>query len=359
MLNIKSGTLSATLSTYQETDGTALQQITLENGTITVQLINLGATITSIHTPDRTGSNKNIVAGFAHPHEYRDNPAYFGSTVGRYANRIAGGRLTIGNMHYQLPVNNGNNHLHGGVAGFHKKAWQVTSCTENEEQAAVTMEYVSRTGEEGYPGTLTVHVTYALDLHNRLSILYMAYTDQATVVSLTNHSYFNLTGFEQPLVTDHLLRINATAYTEKNDNNTPTGQILPVAGTPLDFTSFRPIGTNIDLLTADGGFDHNYVLDHASSPSGNPATPAAELEDPSSGRFLQVFTDQPGLQLYSANYWDGSLTGAHGRTYLRHGAVALETQAFPDSPNQPHFPNTILRPGEIYKRETVFAFGVR
>lgn len=355
MLNIKNSTLSATLSTYAESGGEPLQQITLDNGTMTVQLINLGATITSIHTPDKTGSNKNIVAGFAHPEDYQENPAYFGTTVGRYANRIAGGHLTIGNHHYQLPVNNDSNHLHGGVDGFHKKRWQVTSCTENEEQATVTMEYVSPDGEEGYPGTLTVQVTYTLDLHNRLSIRYTASTDKATVVSLTNHSYFNLTGFEDPLVTGHLLRINAASYTEKNNSNTPTGRILPVAGTPLDFTTSRPIGTYIHELPADSGFDHNYVFDA----SLEAATPAAELEDPESGRFLQVFTDQPGLQLYSANYWDGSLTGPQGQAYVKHGAVALETQAFPDSPNHPHFPNTILQPGEVYERETVFVFGVR
>jgi aldose 1-epimerase len=284
--------------------------------------------------------------------DYLHNPAYFGCTVGRYANRIAGGRIIIAGTEYQLPVNNDGNHLHGGVDGFHAKAWQVIACGQTDKEASVLMEYVSTDGEEGYPGNLITQVQYVLDNDDQLHIRYTAYTDKATPVSLTNHSYFNLTGFEQPLVTGHLLTINARTYTEKSDRNIPTGNMLPVAGTPLDFTQPTKIGEHIHALPADGGFDHNYVLQPGEGP-------AAILEDPHSGRILRVFTDQPGIQVYSANYWDGSIIGQQGKPYVKHGAVALETQAFPDSPNHAHFPDTILSPGDIYRRHTIFAFDVQ
>lgn len=355
MLNINSRALSATRTQYGELRGAPLHMITLENAAITVQLINLGATITAIYAPDRNGLQKNIVAGFKDLEDYRHNPAYFGSTVGRYANRIAEGRITIAGKHYQLSVNNESNHLHGGFDGFHNRVWQVTACMQNGEEASVTMEYASADGEEGYPGNLTVQVQYVLDSNNQLSIHYTARTDQSTPVSLTNHSYFNLSGFDEPLITEHLLTINAQTYTEKSSNNVPTGNILPVAGSPLDFTQPTRIGKHIHHLPADGGFDHNYVLqpDHAGK------VPAAVLEDPDSGRILRVFTDQPGIQVYSANFWDGSITGQQGIPYLKHGAVALEAQAFPDSPNHAHFPDTILLPGDIYRRTTTFAFDMR
>jgi aldose 1-epimerase len=355
MLKTTTAAIAASCQQYAEYQGKSLQLITLDTPTITVQLINLGATITAIYTPDKRGLRKNVVAGFADSAAYRYNPAYFGCIVGRYANRIAGGSITVAGKHYQLSVNNDNNHLHGGFDGFHTKVWQVVQCDSGEQQGSVTMEYVSRDGEEGYPGNLSVRVQYTLDAENRLHILYTAQTDKRTPVSLTNHSYFNLTGFDDPLVTGHLLQINARAYTEKNAANIPTGNILPVAGTPLDFILPVPLGKNINALPADGGFDHNYVL----QPSLPGTTPAATLEDPVSGRVIQIFTDQPGIQLYSSNYWDGSIIGQQGKPYLKHGAIALETQAFPDSPNHAHFPDTILAPGSTYRRTTVYAFDVR
>lgn len=355
MLNINSRTLSASSREYGEWRGASLQHILLENAFVTVALINLGATITAIYAPDRNGIKKNIVAGYEDHDKYKHNPAYFGCIVGRYANRIAGGHLTIDGATYQLPVNNGPNHLHGGTDGFHLKVWQVMECTDNDQEASVTMMYTSPDGEQGYPGNLTTTVRYALDHNNRLSITYKAHTDKTTVINLTNHSYFNLSGFEDAVITDHLLQVNAATYTEKNDSNTPTGNILPVAGTPLDFTAPTPIGKHIDALTADMGYDHNFVL----QPYGDSNTPTAVLKDPSSGRTLRVYTDQPGIQVYSANYWDGSITGAQGKPYLKHGAVALETQAFPDSPNHAHFPSTLLAPGEEYQSTTVFAFDVQ
>jgi len=355
MLNINSSTLSATSHEYGQWRGASLQYITLENASVTVALINLGATITAIYVPGRDGIKKNIVAGFEDLNDYKENPAYFGCIVGRYANRIAGGRLTIDGINYQLPINNGPNHLHGGHDGFHLKVWQVVGCSSNDQQASVTMTYTSADGEEGYPGNLTTTVTYTLDNSNRLHITYMAHTDKSTVINLTNHSYFNLSGFEDALVTKHLLQVNAGTYTEKNASNTPTGNILPVKGTPLDFTRPVALGKNINLLPADMGYDHNFIL----RPYMDHNTPAAILEDPASGRILRVYTDQPGIQVYSANYWDGSIIGAQGKPYLKHGAVALETQAFPDSPNHAHFPSTLLIPGEEYQRMTVFAFDVQ
>lgn len=355
MLNVNSRALSATRKQYGQLRGAPLHMITLENAVMTVELINLGATITAIYAPDKAGTRKNIVAGFEHPEDYEHNHAYFGCTVGRYANRIAGGHLPVSGHHYQLSVNNDGNHLHGGFDGFHTKVWQVLQITQTNDEASVTMEYISADGEEGYPGNLTVQVQYVLDGTNQLSIRYTGRTDKSTPVSLTNHSYFNLSGFEQPSIIDHLLTINARTYTEKSSRNVPTGNILPVSGTPLDFTQPTRIGEHINSLPADGGFDHNYVLQ--SHQAGK--VPAATLEDPDSGRRLRVFTDQPGIQLYSANFWDGSITGQQGTPYLKHGAVALESQAFPDSPNHPHFPDTILSPGDVYRRTTVFAFDMR
>ncbi|PWV55672.1 aldose epimerase family protein [Chitinophaga sp. S165] len=353
MLNINSRALSATRQLYGELRGAPLYLITLENSAVRVELINLGATITAVYAPDKAGIQKNIVAGFARPEDYLHNPAYFGSTVGRYANRIAEGRITVNGTPYQLPVNNDGNHLHGGFEGFHAKVWEVTQCSDTSGEASVTMEYVSADGEEGYPGNLAVQVQYVLDDTNQLSIRYTATTDKATPVSLTNHSYFNLSGFEQPLVTDHLLTINAQAYTEKSSKNVPTGNILPVAGSSLDFTTPTKIGQNIDSFPADMGYDHNFVLQASGK------TPAAVLEDPQSGRVLRVFTDLPGIQMYSSNYWDGSITGQQGKPYVKHGAVALEAQAFPDSPNHAHFPDTILQPGNVYQQIIIFAFDVQ
>lgn len=355
MLNINSRALSATRTKYGELRGAPLYLITLENAAVKVELINLGATITAIYTPDKTGIQRNIVAGFAQPEDYLHNPAYFGSTVGRYANRIAEGRITVEGTPYQLPVNNDGNHLHGGFEGFHAKVWQVTQCAATNGQPSVTMEYVSPDGEEGYPGNLAVQVQYILDNTNQLSIRYTATTDKSTPVSLTNHSYFNLSGFEQSLVTDHLLTINAQTYTEKSSRNVPTGNILPVTGTPLDFTQPTRIGDHINELPVDMGFDHNYVL----QPYKTGTTAAATLEDPHSGRILRVFTDLPGIQVYSSNYWDGSISGQQGKPYLKHGAVALEAQAFPDSPNHAHFPDTILLPGNIYVQHITFSFGMQ
>lgn len=330
---------------------TELCQYVLSNSKVRVGIINLGATVTLLETPDREGNRKNIVAGFADQGQYWQNEYYLGCIVGRYANRIGGGRYSLNGEEIRLSVNNDGNHLHGGFEGLHRKIWTLRSQIDTGDETGIVLEYMSADGEEGYPGNCRIQVSYVLDKTGRFSISYTAVTDKPTPVNLTNHSYFNLSGFERPTISDHWLRVWADRYTEKNALNLPTGRLLPLAGTPMDFSTSRRIGECIDQLPLDMGFDHNYVLD------GDGLRSAAELYDPVSGRYLRVLTDQPGLQVYTANWWDGAIVGRQGVPYVQHGAVALETQAFPDSPNQPSFPDTILRPGEVYRTTTIFEFG--
>jgi len=341
---------------YDNLQGKDVYWITLRNGDIVIRITNLGCIITSIHTPDRRGVRKNIVAGFEKPGDYQQNPYYFGCVVGRTINRIGGGKFPLDGRTVQLSQNDGPNHLHGGFEGFDKKIWDIREVIHNEGEVGVVFSYTSRDGEEGYPGNLQTQVKYALSPENKLRIEYRAVTDKRTPVNLSNHSYFNLTGFDNPVITDHLLTIHAGKYTEKNENNLPTGNILPLSGTPLDFSTPGRIGDHIDQFPPDKGFDHNYVLE-AALPGA--LTPAAELYDPSTGRGLRVATDQPGLQVYTANWWDSTLHTPDGKPYAQHGAVALETQAFPDSPNHTCFPDTILAPGDTYRATTVFEFIVK
>ena len=344
---------SATL--YDRYEGKDLYRYTFGNGQIGVTVISLGAAVTTIQMPDRWGRPGNIVAAYAGEDGYRQNPLYLGCIIGRYANRIGGGRFQLDGRRVQLSVNDGANHLHGGFNGFHRQVWGLRSKICTYEGAGVVLEYSSRDGEEGYPGNLSVQVTYLLDADGRFSIEYRAVTDKKTPVSLTNHSYFNLTAFEVPVIDDHFLTIHATRYTEKNGSNLPSGRILPVAGTPLDFSMSRRIGETIGGLPEDRGFDHNYVIDRKQP---GQLVQAARLYDPVSGRLLQVSTDQPGIQVYTANEWDGVVAGQQGLRYGRHGAVALETQAFPDSPNHPDFPDTLLVPGAVYTTKTIFEFSI-
>lgn len=319
----------------------------LSNGHVDVEISNYGCTIVSINVPDRFGKKKNIVAGFNQLYQYTQDHPYLGCTIGRYANRIANGKFKIDGKEYLLPVNDGPNHLHGGDSGFHKRVWKTEG-----EKGGITFSYLSKDGEEGYPGNLRVLVNFSLTGTNRLVISFTAVTDKKTIVSLTNHSYFNLTGFKNPSIHDHLLTVYADNYTLKNDNNIPTGEIKPVVNTAFDFLRQKSIGKDIKLLIEDMGYDVNYVLNNRTSQTAL----AAELYEPESGRLLKVFTDRPGLQVYTANWWDGSLIGSQGKTYEKHGAVALETQSFPDSPNHTNFPNTILKPGEVYRAETIYQF---
>jgi len=335
---------------------TEVCEYVLSRGSVRVGILDLGATVSFLEMPDRMGRVKNVVAGFRHREWYWQNEYYFGCIVGRYANRIGEGRLRLDGRVVQLSVNNDGNHLHGGFEGLHRKLWRLQSRIERGDASGVVLEYMSPDGEEGYPGNLRIQVSYLLDGAGRLHMDYTAVSDAATPVNLTNHSYFNLSGFENPVVDDHLLRIFASRYTEKNGANLPTGRLLPVKGTPLDFMALRSIGDRFGQLSQDQGYDHNYVLDGSSAGTLNVA---AELYDPDSGRQLRILTDRPGMQVYTANWWDGSVVGSQGVPYVRHGAIALETQAFPDSPNQAGFPDTILRPGEVYKTTTIFQMNTK
>jgi aldose 1-epimerase len=356
MIPVKQTALSVSGTLHSYLQNQPVYLVTIRNESITVIITNIGCSIMSVETPGKNGVAENIVAGFTDPVSYLHNDHYLGCVVGRYANRIGGGRFIVDGQSFQLPVNNGVNHLHGGMEGFHKKIWKIHSFIEQHHETGVLFEYLSPDGEEGYPGNVHVQVKYLLHQDNRLSIHYIATTDKKTPVNLTNHSYFNLTGFHDPLVTGHVLHILAEQYTEKSATDVPTGKLVALCHTPLDFSTPKPIGTHIDRFPADQGFDHNYVLQRHRQ---HEIVLAAELHEPATGRLLRIFTDQPAIQLYTANAWNGITGGQHDQPYRKHGAVALETQAFPDSPNHAHFPNTILCPGETYETTTIFEFSTK
>ncbi len=335
-------------------DGTPVDLYTLKNarGTV-VKVINYGCIITEIHVPDRNGQMGDIVLGFDHLDSYLKGHPYFGCVVGRYANRIAGARFTLDGKTYTLAANNGPNALHGGLKGFDKVVWQAEPLSV-PNGVAVRFRYVSPDGEEGYPGTLQALVTYTLTDDNELRMDYEANTDKPTVVNLTNHTYWNLAGGGD--IYGHELTLYADHYTPVDDTLIPTGEIAPVTGTPMDFTRPKPIGRDLKQLTNDPqGYDHNFVLRHGGGKLGRCAT----VYEPRTGRVLEIWTDQPGVQFYSGNFLDGTLTGKGGWAYRQHHAFCLETQHFPDSPNQPHFPRTVLRPGQVYKTTTVHRFSTR
>ena len=320
-----------------------------------VRLASYGARITSIKVPDRNGAMADVVLGFNTVEPYRSSvkKPYLGATLGRYAGRIAHGRFTLEGVEHVLAKNNGPNHNHGGVTGFDKVVWEA-----KQLRNGVQFDYTSPDGEEGYPGTLKARVTYTLTDANELIIDYRATTDRPTPVNLSNHSYFNLAGEGSDTALDHELMIDAEEILAIDKTSVPTGKIASVAGTPFDFRQPKPVGRDInqtnEQLANGSGYDHTFVL----NPEKGAKKPAATLYEKTSGRKLQVFTDQPGLQLYTANFLDGSLNGKSGKPYLKRSSLCLETQHFPDSPNQPRFPNTILRPGEIHKTRTVYQFSV-
>ncbi len=338
-------------------DGEEVERFRLQNTAgAEASIITYGATLVSLATPDRDGLIEDIVLGYDSLAGYLEANPYFGSIVGRYANRIAEGAFTLDGETYTLARNNGPNHLHGGVKGFDKANWEVEQIIEDTNQVGVSLNYVSTDGEEGYPGTLEVRVTYLLTEDNRLIVDYEATTDKATPVNLTQHAYFNLAG--QGSVEDHHLTLAASHYTPVDSTLIPTGEILSVEGTAFDFRGGKRIGEQIDddgqQLLYGGGYDHNFVLDRI---SGDLILAATVLE-PESGRILEVHTTKPGMQFYTGNFLDGSITGKNGVQYGRRSGFCLETQYYPDSPNQPNFPSSILRPGEVYQTQTVFAFHV-
>lgn len=337
-------------------DGTKVYRWSLENGGTRLKVLSWGGVVQSLEIPDRHGRYANVSLGFDNIEDYVAKTPYFGALIGRYGNRIAKGQFTLDGKKYQLSVNDGDNSLHGGTQGFDKRVWDVEPFTKGSD-VGLYLYYTSVDGEMGYPGTLKVKVTYTLTKHGDWRIDYEATTDKATVVNLTSHVYWNLGGEGTGTIEDHELKIAASRYTPTDSGLIPTGELAKVAGTPFDFRKAKAIGRDIrtghtQLVTAKG-FDHNWVLD-----KGITAKPehVASLRDPSSGRTLKIATNEPGLQFYSGNFLDGTLVGPSDRTYRQGDALCLETQHFPDAPNHPSFPSTVLRPGQTYRTTTVHSF---
>jgi len=318
---------------------------------VEVSIINYGGAVVSLKTADKQGSVTDIVLGFETLEEYVRNPRYFGGLIGRHANRIGRGKFSLDGKQYQLTQNNGLNHLHGGFRGFDKRVWQVKN-ELSDSAAGLHLEYTSADGEESYPGTLRANVTYTLS-DDQLEISYEAITDRDTIINLTNHSYFNLAGGGDIL--EHELTLHADAFTPVSEDLIPTGEIRAVENTPMDFQRGKAIGKD---LAAARGYDHNFVLrqpDSSSTANGSPR-PAARLHEPASGRVLEILTTQPGIQFYSGNFLDGSLSGKGGMVYHQYTGLCLEPQHFPDAPNHANFPSTVLRPGEVYRHVSIYRF---
>ncbi|MGO4520178.1 aldose epimerase family protein [Dyella sp. 2RAF44] len=339
-------------------DGSKVDAVVLSNGHgMQARIIALGASIQSLATPDRNGKSANIALGYSSLADYLSNPQYFGATVGRYANRIAKGKFTLDGHAYSVPVNNGVNSLHGGSKGFDKVLWTVGEVKHDAGKASVTLSYESPDGDMGYPGKLTAMVTYTLDEQNRLSIDYRASTDKTTIVNLSNHAYWNLSGEGSGSVMDHRLTIAGDAYLPVDAGSIPTGEIRNVAGTPFDFRQAKPIGrdirTNDTQLLNGHGYDHNWVISKDEAPA---LRMVARVEDPASGRVLTLKSSKPGLQFYSGNFLDGTTVGTGGHVYRQGDAFVLEPQLYPDTPNQASFGSARLEPGHEYRNLIVYEF---
>jgi aldose 1-epimerase len=338
-------------------DGMPVDEYLLTNGNkMQVGIIPYGGIITRLSVPDREGNIANVVLGFDSMEDYLTKNPYFGTITGRYANRIGGAKFTLDGAQYKLAVNNGPNTLHGGVKGFDKQLWQAKE-VKGSDGVGLELTHVSPDGDEGYPGTLTVTVLYTLTEANELRIDYTATTDKPTVVNLTSHSYFNLAGNGVGSILDHKLALNADRFTPVDETLIPTGQLVEVAGTPFDFREAQVIGDRIrqadPQLVYGRGYDHNWVINRTDDSA---LTLAARLEDAKSGRVMEILTTEPGIQFYAGNFLDGTLVGSSGGMYRQGDGLCLETQHFPDSPNKPDFPSTVLRPGETYKTTTVHRF---
>lgn len=339
-------------------DGRVVEEVTLSNGTLTARIITWGAALRCLDVPDRDGHPADVLLGYADLGAYLDHPQYFGASVGRYANRIRGGRFSLDGRDYTLPTNDGPNTLHGGPDGFDRRLWQVES-VEGGTTPSVTLRYVSPDGEGGFPGTLTASVTYTLAAPDTLRIAYSATTDRPTIVNLTNHSYFNLAGEASGRpVLDHVVTIPAERYTPVDATQIPTGEFAPVAGTPFDFRQPRSLGARIRdgrevQLLRGHGYDHNYVI--SESPAEEPRL-VARVEDPTSGRVLEVASTAPGVQLYSGNMLDATSAGKSGLAYRQSDAFAIEPELFPDTPNQPGFGSARLDPGGTFRNVITYRF---
>ena len=344
---------------FQKTiDGKVTNLYLLKNDQIKVYITNYGGRIVSLLTPDRSGQIGDVVLGFKSIDNYLSaNGPYHGALIGRVGNRIAKGKFKLGSETYSLPINNNENHLHGGPEGFNNQVWEVKAA----DDSAITMNYFSSDGEMGYPGNLDVEVMYSLNDENELLITYKATTDKSTPVNLTNHAFFNLAGEANGTINDHLLKLNADHFTPVDKTLIPLGENRSVEGTPFDFRIPKTIGRDLNLQETDlqmeygGGYDHNFVLNKEKD---GEMSLAAYVIDPKSGRRMDIFTEEPGIQFYGGNFMDGSDIGKYGKKFLYRESFALETQHFPDSPNQPSFPNTILNPGEVYQSKSAYKFSV-
>jgi aldose 1-epimerase len=339
---------------FGQVDGKEVYQYTLTNPSgMVVKILNYGGTITQIITPDKNGIKGDVVLGFDSLSGYlqKNNP-YIGASVGRYGNRIAHAKFKLDGKTYTLAVNNGPNSLHGGLKGFDKRVWNPTPAP-GDSSCSLQLNYESADGEEGFPGNLKVQVVYSLLANNSLKIDYTATTDKATPINLTNHSYFNLSAGKDSIQFNHELRINADRFTEVDDQLIPTGKLPTVRGTPMDFTTAKKIGD--DIIEVKGGYDHNYVLNKKTKD----LTLAVTVHEPLSGRLMEMYTTEPGVQFYTGNFLDGTLIGKEGHRYVKHAGFCLEAQHFPDSPNQPSFPSCILKPGDTYHQTTIYKFTVK
>ena len=341
------------------TDGNTADLYTLINDAGAIaKITNYGGIITSLSMPDKNGLYEDVVLGYDSLSDYLKDSPYFGALIGRYGNRIAKGKFSLDNKSYTLPVNNGPNSLHGGTKGFDKVLWNA-STIETDDAVGLKLLYESPDGDQGYPGNLKVEVNYLLGNDNTLKITYKASTDQKTIVNLTQHSYFNLSGNTRNNILDHLLTINADQYIPINENLIPLGKLEDVSGTPFDFRDATAIGKRINeenkQLKNGGGYDHCWVLNSSNSES----RLVAKLEHPTSGRIMEVYTTEPGLQFYSGNFLDGTLNGKYNTVYEKYTGLALETQHYPDSPNQPDYPSVVLNPGEVYSTSTTYKFSAK
>ncbi len=333
-------------------DGRTADLLKFDNGTIEIGLTNYGGIITQLIIPDKSGMKEDIILGFDELKGYINDTSFHAALIGRYGNRIRNAAFTLDGKEYKLSANEGNNHLHGGNNGFNRVLWDYKEIS-GTGWTGIELSYLSKDGEEGYPGNVTIIVEYRLTNDNELILDYTATTDRSTIINLTHHGYFNLNGTVKN-IHNHLLKLHSNRFLPADDESIPSGSVESAEGTGMDFTDFARIGDNLQKLD-DEGIDNTYLIDRKT----NQPELAAEVYDPDSGRFMEVMTTEPGVQLYTANHFDGSVRGKNGNPYQKHDAFCLETQHYPNSPNQPDFPSTILRPGDVYKQKTIFRFSIK